>query len=116
MELHLDDTQLSSGDNFHLYFFLHNPENTAYDCDAYLLLGVYGMYWCWPSWVEITTDIDSEAYTVPSMGSITEECLQFAWPQDIGSAEGLEFIGCIFEPGSWNMIGDVQYIQWSYGP
>jgi len=40
--------------------------------------------------------------------------LQFDWPAGVGAADGLEFIGCAFEPGSWDMIGDLQYILWNY--
>jgi Peptidase C13 family len=114
MELILTDTDLVEGDMFHLYFHLHNPESTGYGCDAYLLLGIYGSYWCWPSWDSIYDNLDSKLFTVPGNESVTEEVLEFTWPGNVGSAADLEFIGCIFEPGSWDMIGDAQYILWGY--
>ncbi|MBN1354987.1 hypothetical protein JXA40_01825 [bacterium] len=114
MELIMTDTDLQAGDEFHLYFHLHNPESTAYDTDVYLLLGVYGSYWCWPSWDSIFEHLDYQVFNVPEMQTVTEEVLQFTWPAGVGTLGGLEFIGCAFEPGSWNMIGTLQYIMWSY--
>jgi hypothetical protein len=114
MKLILSQEMFQPGDDFHLYFYLHNPESENYDCTAYLLLGVYGYYWSWPSWKEITEELGSKPFEVPQTSSVLEEVLRFDWPDGVGSADGLQFIGAIFEPGGWTLIGDVQAITWGY--
>ncbi|MBN1356077.1 hypothetical protein JXA40_07385 [bacterium] len=114
MELIMTDTDLEAGDEFNLYFYLHNPEPEPFVSDAYLLLGVYGMYWCWPSWIDVNLGIDSKFFSVPASTSILESVLRFEWPYGVGSASSLEFIGCIFEPETWTPIGTVEIITWNY--
>ncbi len=114
MELIMTDPELSAGEEFYLHFYLHNPDQTPYDADVYLLLGVYGNYWCWPSWQPVTEGLDYRNMTVGAGQSVHEDALKFDWPAGVGSAEGLAFYGCPFEPGTWTMIGDVQVITWSY--
>jgi hypothetical protein len=114
MELVMSDKDLATGDEFHLYFYLHNPDTEAYSCDAYVLLGVYGMYWCWPSWASLDQAIDCKRFDVPASDSVLQEVLQFDWPAGVGQATNLEFIGCAFEPSAWDMIGELNYFTWGY--
>ncbi|MBN1355112.1 hypothetical protein JXA40_02465 [bacterium] len=113
MVLMLDDTDLTAGDRFYLHMNLNNPEPEAYQADAYVLLGIWGDYWFWPSWIHMSQGLDSQTYSIPS-GTTPKDLLDFTWPGNVGQAGNLEFIGCLFRPGSWNMIGSVQYINWSY--
>jgi len=115
MELILEDADLEPGDELYLHMFLHNPDDVPYDADAYLLLGVYGYYWCWPSWSSMDTGgIDFNNYTVEAVGSYHEDIMRFTWPTGTGAADSLTFIGALFEAGTWIQIGDIQIITWGY--
>jgi hypothetical protein len=114
MELMLDDKDMTAGERFYLHMYLHNPTSEPYDADAYVLLGVYGAYWSWPSWSEISVNLDHDQYSCNANESHHESLLDFTWPEVGGSADGLEFIGCLFEPGTWNIIGEVNYFTWGY--
>jgi Peptidase family C25/Propeptide_C25 len=114
MELIMEDLDLGAGDELYLHMYLHNPEGTPYDCDAYILLGVYGSFWCWPSWTNLSHGVDYEQYTVPAITSLHEDILRFTWPGGVGQSTGCAFIGAVFEPGTWEIIGDIQVINWEY--
>ncbi|GEM_PF-3217412 len=114
MELILDDQELAAGDSFNLHMYLHNPDVDSYVADAYILLDVYGNYWCWPSWKSLNEGLDKKVETIPGMTSMHEAVLEFEWPAGVGSANGLQFIGCLFAPDTWDMIGTPQIISWSY--
>jgi hypothetical protein len=114
MKLTLDDNALVANDKFHLYFDIFNPDATAFDSDAYLLLDVYGNFWCWPSWQTLDTGIDKKTISVDAESSYHEEVLEFDWPSGVGSADQLFFYGAIFAPGTFDLIGDFQTVQFSY--
>jgi hypothetical protein len=112
MELVMEDTELNAGDELYLHMFLHNPDDVSYVADAYILLGIYGNYWCWPSWIDINSGIDLKTVTVQAASSYSEDILKFAWPANVSPMASLQFIGALFEPESWTMIGDIQIIPW----
>lgn len=114
MILTLNATDFGPGDQFLLVFDLNNSDSQAYDCDAYVLLGFAGLYWCWPSWISANDGLDYDTFTVPARDSIHEEVLNFDWPTGTGSASGLEFYGAAFQPNGFDLIGDLQYITFSY--
>lgn len=114
MTLHLNGTDFGAGDTFHLYFELGNPGSEQMVSDVYLLLGVYGYFWCWPSWCDLQSDIDSKQMTVDPGSIVSEDVLNFVWPTETGSASGLYFYGAAFQAGSFDLIGDVQIIEWAY--
>jgi Subtilase family len=114
MSLILDDAELRMGDEFHLHFQIFNPLQGRLACDTYILLGIHGMYWCWPSWQDMTSGLDMVTYSIEPASIFEETVLQFTWPAGVGQGSGLEFIGAIFTPGTFDMIGDLQYISWRY--
>lgn len=114
MALILDDPDLTAGELFNLHMLLHNPNAESYSADAYVLLNVYGYYWCWPSWKSLDEGIDKSTETIPGMTSLPISLLSFDWPSGVGAASNLQFVGCLFAPDTWDMIGDVQVIDWQY--
>lgn len=114
LQLILDDLDLTAGEHFNLHFTIGNPDAESMQCDTYILLDVYGLYWAWPSWSDITTNLDSKSITVPAGSVHAETALEFNWPQGAGSASGLQFIGATFTPGTWDLIGDISIIAWQY--
>lgn len=114
MELLLDDRDLLAGERFLLNMLLHNPATAPFDADAYILLAVYGDYWFWPGWVNIDDGIDFSSVTCPAMTSLPQTILDFEWPQGAGTATGLGFYGALFAPGTFDLIGDIQSIEWGF--
>ncbi len=114
MELFMDDIALVPGDRFYLYMNLNNPDTADYTADAYVLLAIGGEYWCWPGWKNVTEGLDYRQYTLAPKTVTTVDILDFTWPQISGHADGLQFYGCLFKPGSWDMIGSIQVITWGY--
>lgn len=114
MTLYMSDTDLEAGDDFHLFFDLYNPWVESRDWDVYLLLQVGEDYWCWPSWINISDGLDYQRMTLNTLEIQRIEVLQFQWPSGVGSADGLTFIGAVFEADTWNFVGDVQVVSWRY--
>jgi hypothetical protein len=75
---------------------------------------VMGSYYCWPTWSDLIQKLDFKQVTVPAESSETESILQFTWPEDIGAGPILHFYGALFAPGTWDLIGDVQIVQFTY--
>ncbi len=112
--LHLDNADVTAGENFHLYAEIINTDPGDFRFDAYILLGVYGDYWAWPSWVNLDAGIDFKTYAIPPNTESSEDILNFQWPENTGAASGLQFICGIFEPGTFDLIGTVQVIDWGF--
>ncbi|MBN1550331.1 hypothetical protein JW979_02630 [bacterium] len=114
IRLVLDDNELEAGDTFHLHMFLYNPDPYPYDGDVYVLLQITDSYWCWPSWCNLNTHLDFTTYTIPARTIVTDQILQFTWPQNAGSGGPYAFIAAMFSSGTWNLVGDVQIENWTY--
>jgi spore coat protein CotH len=113
MTLEMDDVDLQEGDLFHLYFTL-GPQDSAMTMDAYVILGVGDLFWCWPSWIAIGSGLDYTSYDIPAWDTMEIDVLNFDWPALEGSASGLVFYGAAFEEGTFNVIGDYQVIEFGY--
>lgn len=114
MTLTMPDLDLEAGETFMLEMDRCNPDTNVMSCDAYLLLDVYGVYWSWPSWQPLDNGLDSMHYDMNAASQDHETILNFEWPAGAGSASGLSFYGAMFHPGTWELIGDLQHISWSY--
>ncbi len=114
MELILDDRDLTAGERLNLHLLLHNPEADSYEADAYVLLGAFGDYWSWPGWRNIEEGVDHVTIDCPAMTSLPQTILDFTWPEDAGAASDLGFFGALFEPETFNLIGNVQVITWGF--
>jgi Arylsulfotransferase (ASST) len=113
MILTMDDIDLQEGDLFHLYFTL-GPQDSAMTMDAYVILGVGDMFWCWPSWNTIESGLDYTSYDIPAGDIQAFDVLNFSWPGVEGSASGLVFYGAAFTEGTFDVIGDYQVIAFGY--
>ncbi len=109
----MDDILLQAGDRFQLSLLLHNPESESYRADIWILLDVFGSYWCYPSWVPLTEDVDYQAFVYAAAeSSYYEEVLDFTWPDGAGAQSGLRFFGAAFEAGSYEFIGELAIVNW----
>lgn len=114
MTLTLSDPILSSGDVFDLRFALFNDSMQTATWDAFVVLDVYGHCWFWPSWKDMNAGLDKTSYLIHGGEKRFETVLQFEWPAGVGSAGDLKFYGAVFTENTWNLIGTLQMIEWSY--
>lgn len=114
-ELMLDDPSISSGELFHLHYYLHNGENASFDADVWIILDVYGELFLYPSWININDGVDfEENVTVAPMTSRHRVALLFVWPDGLGFADGLYFHGAATTAGTFDFIGDINSVMWGY--
>ncbi|MBN1354996.1 hypothetical protein JXA40_01885 [bacterium] len=114
MVLILEDTDLIAGDEFYLHMFLSNRETQPLYLDAYILLDVYGNFWCWPSWRSLNTGLDGSSFILNPLSTSHEAVLRFVWPGNVGNADGLYFYGVACHAGSFDIVGPVNAISWRY--
>ena len=113
MQLGMADIDLQQGDRFYLHFNLGSTA-AARQMDAWVLLNVGSLFWCWPSWVAVDSGFDYQTFTVPAGGVVETDVLDFTWPAVSGSASGLVFFGAAFDEGTFSLIGTVQMVAFGY--
>jgi hypothetical protein len=87
------------------------PELTQYP--VFVLLEVYGKYWCAPSFISIDTSIDYYTLNIApgrmEIGVIPE----FIWPDVEGAASGLHFYAAITNPQISELVSNIA--EWEFG-
>ena len=114
LELVMNDTHLSTGDRFLLDMRVSNREPDTITGDVYILLDVAGSFFCWPSWRPVAEGLDKRIYVIAPGTSATGTVLDFIWPPVDGSMTGLHFFGAMFRHDSFDLLGSVSVIEWSY--
>ena len=87
----------SEGDSCYLLLQTSNlgaPRNA----DLYVLLDVFGEYWCYPSWQPLDLGLDFEVVTVPAGDSDLTLIPEFTMPT-VSPIGPLHFYAALFEPG-----------------
>lgn len=113
MVLFMDDRALSNGDRFNLYFTLW-PESATQAVDAYILLGIHGLYWSWPQWNTIDQGLSKKSYTLYPGNQVSETVLDFVWPSVEGVGTGLTLYGMTMKQGTFDPVGNLQVIDFVY--
>lgn len=111
------DTHLQPGDTLALDVLITNPGDDLTDVPLFVLLDVFGEYWFWPRWRHYPPDIDWKNVDVPQ-GSVRIEIIpEFTWP-DVGTGlvEGLRFHAALLNEAMTEVLGEVDTVEWSYGP
>ena len=70
--------------------------------DLYVLLDVFGAYWCYPSWQPLAAGLDYEALTVPAGSSTLVLIPEFTMPA-VSPCGPLYFYAAMFEPGTLSL-------------
>jgi len=92
LDLVLNKEIFQAGDPFILTLNLHNHDPQR-ESLVMIVLEVYGAFYFWPGW---TTTLNGEIRTMTLGMKSTETILEFTWPENAGSAEGLRFWGALF--------------------
>lgn len=111
LDLILNSDYFRPNDLFELLYSIVNP-GPALEVELYIILDVYGIYFFYPTW---TQDLDNELVDLPAYDSTTETVLSFTWPAGAGSANDIMFWGGMLEPGTVNLVGDIDYVSFGWG-
>ena len=109
------------GDEFFIIGYLDNPGETLSKVPTFFILEVYGKFWFWPSWAYFDypeyPEIDWKNIYVPTGTTIIAVVPPFEWP-DTGSdiVTGLGFYGAMLNPDVTDILGEIAYQEWGYGP
>ncbi|MCD4654160.1 hypothetical protein K8T06_09505, partial [bacterium] len=80
--------------------------------DLYVILDVFGNYWFYPEWRQ-TPDCQRIGLKEGSGNYVF--LLDFTWPEGcFGHIDGLCFWSAIFEPGTFDIIGDLDHVEFGY--
>ena len=101
LALSMPATHFGEGDQCALDLAMDNP-GTARAVDLYVLLDVFGAYWCYPSWQSLDVGLDYEAVTVPAGDSSITLISQFAMPA-VSPCGPLYFYAAMFAPGTLSL-------------
>jgi hypothetical protein len=94
-------TAFAEGDPCALDLEISNLD-AARDADLYVLLDVFGVYWCYPSWQPLDVGLDYEAVTVPTGDSSLTLIAAFTMPA-VSPLGPLYFYAALFEPGTLSL-------------
>ncbi len=109
------------GEEFYLDGYVDNPAAPLSDAPLLFVLDVYGEYWFWPSWSHYDPEsgegLDWRTRDLGTGTTYVEVLPRFVWP-DTGSrsASGLYFYGAVLDPGMTEVMGELGYAAFGYGP
>lgn len=110
-DLLLNDTLFEAGETFLLQIDVRNGTTAMIDVQQFMLLDVYGLYFFHPSW---GTDADFlNRHFLPGYSEV-ETILEFVWPANVGSADGLRFWLGYFDPVLQVIVGDINTVEFGY--
>ncbi len=109
-DLQLNKAMFEPWDHFLLSTVVTNNSATL-EADEYILLDVYGEYWFWPSWGK---ELDFQRRTFEGGQVYEDTILDFWWPADSGTADGLRFYGALLDPAATTLIGNVDMVEFGY--
>lgn len=97
IDLILNDSVYFSGDRFLLEW---TGETGAADltADIYILLGVAGNYWFWPSW---NMNLDHSVVSVGPSDPTQLTILDFTWPETPHLNATIQFLSILFDSGTF---------------
>jgi len=115
VSLELSGSMFRAGEAFHLDARVCNATGSLLTGHhVFILLDVYGEYWCLPSWTDIRNGLDSYCTTIPPGGWEFPAIQTFFWPDVAGSADGIMFHGAILDPGMTALVGDMASIPFGW--
>lgn len=103
----------TGGRLFNPVWTLKNPCTVAKSIDLYIALQVMDWFFFYPSFGE---DLFGISVNIPAGDVIYEDIIPgFYWPEGVGSlTEGLAFWGVMTSPGTFDVVGNVEMIEFCY--
>ncbi len=116
IELVLPDASFGTGDIFRLDLEIVNPGATR-SVDLYVLLEVFGEYWCYPSWISLAENIDCKTISVRAGSQDLLNIIpEFAMP-NVGATGPLYFYAALFNEGTLSvdsLVSNVSAQEFSF--
>ena len=111
VQLLLPGSPFTSGRQFRLRAQCEGrPGDT--EVDLYVYLEAFGDYWFYPDW---TQEIQSRRVALPSDRPVVVFLADFTWPEgSYNPTNDLYFVGAMTQPGTFDIIGNIDWIQWGY--
>jgi len=106
---------ISPGGSFYVSAVLTNPGAIEQNLPFFCLLGVFGEYYFYPTWVKYPPDIAYELIDVPHGVTVKEVLPPFSWPDVDGELSGLYFYGAFLNREMSEIYGDLDAEEWGYG-
>lgn len=97
-------------DDFHLEATIQNPGDSV-SIEFYVVLGIGGSYYFYPNWQQ---DLSYESIPLPAYQGIYRDILHFTWPENVGNMYPLYFYSAMLQPGTVNVIGNIETIEWGF--
>lgn len=112
---------VSPGDRFFIDGYLENSGSALSGIHVFFMLDVLGDYWFWPGWTHFDpqsgSGIDFTTMDVDAGQTRLYIMNPFNWPDTGSTALGnLAIWGAMLDPGTSNLIGEVGYVAWGFGP
>jgi len=107
----LNSDIFEGGDPFLLELEITNGTNELLILDQYIILDVYANYFFYPGWSRIPNAVDRQFLPgYYSRGAL----LDFTWPANAGSADGLIFWLGYLRPGTIEVVGEIDSVVFGY--
>jgi len=100
-----------AGEPFLLHIATRNSTDSSLILERYVVLDVFGTYFFHPLWRQ---DLDYVIMTFTPDYEGSDIILDFVWPLGAGEAEGLVFWLAYLEPGTINLVGEVDTLSFGY--
>lgn len=107
----LNDSMFEAGEPFLLHIATRNSTDSSLILERYVVLDVFGTYFFHPLWRQ---DLDYVIMTFTPDYEGSDIILDFVWPLGAGEAEGLVFWLAYLEPGTINLVGEVDTLSFGY--
>jgi len=105
----MPDHQFSPGDSFYLNIEICSLDSAGSDIPLFVILDVYGDYFFAPSFGSYDNYIVSLHTGINYLTVLSE----FVWPQNAGSASGIQFISAMTTKDFTNLYGEMD--SWEFG-
>ncbi|MCD4653938.1 VCBS repeat-containing protein, partial [bacterium] len=92
----------------------NNSDDMLYGTHIFVLMDIYGEFWCGPSWISLEEGVDAYTYSIPQEGWQFYVFPGFVWPEIQGHATGLKFWGAIVNNQMTDVIGEISQVQFSW--
>ncbi|MBN1879274.1 S8 family serine peptidase [bacterium] len=99
------------GDPFDLHGYIFNP-GAPVDGQRWVLMQIYDMFWCWPTWDSLTNGVAYMDTSIPS-GHSRQTFLEFEWPDVDGSFDDIYFWFAHLT-ATGNLLGSFDYCVAGY--
>lgn len=116
VSLDLSTWHFDANDMFYLNTLVCNAEESLLiDHHVMVLLGIFGEYFCLPSWISLDSGLDSYQGVIPPGRTEFNTVPFFRWPDVEGSVSGVLFYGAILDPEMSNVVGEMTIVEvgWS---